>query len=120
MALRLPVHGGECIGELAEMPMVRSLTGRRAPRLLRLVARDAEHEGIVVEQHIREGRFQRSLALIAAFSALLGGLDVTYEHYRGSYSQRVMYSPVLISPLVVLTNSHSAGCGDEFLPFLGA
>ncbi|HEV2457142.1 MAG TPA: hypothetical protein VGS80_02170 [Ktedonobacterales bacterium] len=102
MALRLPVHGGECIGELAEMPMVRSLTGRRAPRLLRLVARDAGHEGIVVEQHIREGRFQRSLALIAAFSALLGGLDVTYEHYRGSYSQRVMYGPVLISPLVVL------------------
>ena len=60
------------------------------------------HEGIVIDQHIREGRFQRSLALIAGMSGLLGGLEVTYEHYQGSYSQRVMYSPVLISPALVL------------------
>jgi len=36
--------------------------------------------------HIREGRFQRSLALIAGLSSILSGLEVTYEHYRGSYS----------------------------------
>jgi len=47
--------------------------------------------------HIREGRFQRSLALIAGLSSILSGLEVTYEHYRGSYSRRVMYTPLVAS-----------------------
>jgi hypothetical protein len=70
--------------------------------------RVVRREGVVVAQHIREGRFQRSLALIAALSSLLGGLDVTYEHYRGSYSQRVMYSPIIITPLLALAGVWAA------------
>ncbi|MBV9281562.1 MAG: hypothetical protein JOZ41_15895 [Chloroflexi bacterium] len=62
-----------------------------------MIPRQITHEGIVLEQHVREGRFQRSLALIAAFSSLLSGLEVSYEHYRGSYSQQIMYTPVLLS-----------------------
>lgn len=62
-----------------------------------LTPRGLRREGVVLEHHIREGRFQRGLSLIAGLSALLGGLEVTYEHYRGSYSQRVMYSPVILS-----------------------
>jgi len=50
-----------------------------------------------VDQHIREGRFQRSLSLVAGVSGLLAGLEVAYQHYRGSYSQRVMYSPLVVS-----------------------
>jgi len=72
------------------------------PAWMSLLPRAITHESIVVDQHIREGRFQRSLALIAGLSGLLGGLEVTYEHYQGSYSQRVMYSPVLISPMLVV------------------
>ena len=72
---------------------VRAL--RRGP--LRLLPRAWVREGVEVEQHIREGRFQRSLALIAGGAALLGGFEVGYEHVQGSYSQRIMYSPVLIS-----------------------
>lgn len=49
------------------------------------------------DEHIREGRFQRSLALIAGLSSVLSGLEVTYEHYRGSYSRRIMYTPVILS-----------------------
>ncbi len=52
---------------------------------------------VEVEQHIREGQFQRSLALITSMSSLLSGLEVAYEHYRGSYSQRIMYTPVILS-----------------------
>lgn len=51
----------------------------------------------LILEHIREGRFQRSLALITAFSSLLSGMAVTLEHYVGSYSQRVMYTPVILS-----------------------
>jgi len=55
------------------------------------------HDEKTVIQHIREGRFQRSLSLVTAFSSLLSGLEVTYEHYVGSYSQRIMYTPVFLS-----------------------
>lgn len=56
-----------------------------------------KHDEQTIIEHIREGRFQRSLSLITAFSSLLSGLEVTYEHYIGSYSQRIMYTPVLLS-----------------------
>ncbi|HEV2272791.1 MAG TPA: hypothetical protein VGR96_01425, partial [Acidobacteriaceae bacterium] len=45
-----------------------------------------------IVHQIREGRFQRSLALITAATSILSGLEVAYEHYRGSYSRRVMYT----------------------------
>jgi hypothetical protein len=47
--------------------------------------------------YIREGRFQRSLALLTAGTSIVSGLEVAYEHYRGSYSRRVMYTPVILS-----------------------
>lgn len=50
-----------------------------------------------MRNYIREGRFQRSLSLLTAFASLMSGLEVSYEHYRGSYSQRVMYTPVILS-----------------------
>jgi len=59
-------------------------------------------EGIAgqLDEHIREGRFQRSLSLLAGASSLMTGLEVGYEHYRGSYSRRVMYTPVALSLLL--------------------
>lgn len=52
---------------------------------------------VLADEHIREGRFQRSLALLTAASSLMTGLEVSYEHYRGSYSRRIMYTPVIMS-----------------------
>ena len=52
------------------------------------------------ENHIKDGRFQRSLALVTAASSLVSGLEVAYEHYKGSYSNPVMYSPVALSGVV--------------------
>lgn len=48
------------------------------------------------EAHVREGRFQRSLAALAGASSVLAGAEVAYEHYRGSYGQRIMYSPPIL------------------------
>ncbi len=53
-----------------------------------------------VDEHIKDGRFQRSLALVAAASSFVSGLEVSYEHYKGSYSNLVMYTPVLLSGAV--------------------
>lgn len=58
--------------------------------------RDAE----VIANHVREGRFQCSLSLITAAASLISGLEVSYEHYRGSYSRRVMYTPVILSGIL--------------------
>lgn len=62
---------------------------RRRPKLVQeIMGADAE---------IREGRFQRGLALLSGLSSVLAGLEVAYEHYKGSYGQRVMYTPVVLS-----------------------
>jgi hypothetical protein len=71
--------------------------GKRHSGLVDVLPRKITREGVVLEHHIREGKFQRSLSLITAFSSLLSGLEVTYEHYIGSYSQRIMYTPVFLS-----------------------
>jgi hypothetical protein len=60
-----------------------------------------------VRKHIKDGRFQRSLSLVAAASSFVSGLEVSYEHYKGSYSKPVMYSPVLLS--AALTGTAAAG-----------
>ena len=55
---------------------------------------------VIAANQIREGRFQRSLALLTAGTSIVSGLEVAYEHYRGSYSRRVMYTPVIMSVLL--------------------
>jgi hypothetical protein len=47
--------------------------------------------------HIRQGCFQRSLSFIVATTSVASGLEVSYEHYKGSYSNPIMYTPVVLS-----------------------
>jgi hypothetical protein len=54
-------------------------------------------EAMAIDVHIREGRFQRCMALMAGASSILAGLEVSYEHYRGSFGQKVMWTPVILS-----------------------
>lgn len=65
----------------------------RAKMLLRHPARDLQ----IVREHVREGRFERSLSLVAGTASFISGLEVSYEHYKGSYGQRIMYTPVILS-----------------------
>lgn len=67
-----------------------------------LSVQDAEHDMQIIANHIREGRFQRSLSLLTAATSLVSGVEVAYEHYRGSYSRRVMYTPVILSALLAM------------------
>jgi len=50
-----------------------------------------------VETYRREGRFQRWLSLVVGVSGAISGVEVGYMHYRGSYSRRIMYTPVILS-----------------------
>lgn len=73
--------------------MTLAWTDKRTPRsrdLLSSFRDDVEH-----------GRFQRFLALATAFFAALAGGEAFFEHLRGSFCQRIMWTPVWLSPLVV-------------------
>ncbi len=65
----------------------------RAAKLVLHSERDLQ----IVREHVSEGRFERSLSLVAGVASLISGLEVSYEHYKGSYGQRIMYTPVIFS-----------------------
>ncbi|HEY8315063.1 MAG TPA: hypothetical protein VIG51_12950 [Candidatus Baltobacteraceae bacterium] len=50
-----------------------------------------------IDLNMREGRFARWIALLAGLSSAMSGVEVSYEHYKGSYSRRIMYTPVVLS-----------------------
>lgn len=63
---------------------------RSLPKPLDFIAADAL-------EHIQHGCFQRSLSLLVAVTSVASGLEVSYEHYKGSYSNPIMYTPVALS-----------------------
>ncbi|MGH2443780.1 MAG: hypothetical protein ACRDFX_11560, partial [Chloroflexota bacterium] len=75
-----------------------------------LMPRKISREGFVLEQHIREGRFQKNLATAAALSALFSGVEALYSHYKNNFTYRkTQWSPILITPLMMV-----AGFGTIF------
>jgi hypothetical protein len=59
--------------------------------------------------HIQHGTFQRSMSLLVAGTSLVSGMEVAYDHYKGSYSNPVMYTPVILSGALTV-----AGIGGFF------
>jgi hypothetical protein len=72
---------------------------------------------------IAAGRFQRGLALVAAIFAILAGGEAYIEHIRGSYNQRLMWTPVALTPPMVvaaLAAARSAEAARSVLPVASA
>ena len=57
------------------------------------------------------GRMQRTLAAATAASALPLGLEIYFEHFRGSFGDKWMWTPVVLSP--ALTAAGIAGVRSE-------
>src|SRR6185437_12502884 len=55
--------------------------------------------------YIQHGCFQRSMALLVAGSSLVSTLEVGYEHYKGSYSNPVMYTPVTLGGALTIAST---------------
>ena len=64
--------------------------GRRADEVLDYWLRNVSH-----------GRFERSLSGITAFSAVITTLEIYFEHYRASFGDPWMWSPVVVTPPIV-------------------
>lgn len=56
----------------------------------------------VALEHVQHGAFQRSMSLLVAATSVVSGAEVAYEHYKGSYSNPVMYSPVILSGVLAI------------------
>ena len=59
--------------------------------------------------NIEHGRFERSLSALTAFAAIVTTAEVYAEHYRASFGNKMMWSPVIVTPPVVV-----AGIGGVF------
>ncbi len=72
-----------------------------SPRaVVALLPAPARSPAELILSHMQHGTFQRSMSLLVFGTSIVSGAEVAYEHYRGSYSNPVMYSPVLLSGLL--------------------
>jgi len=65
----------------------------------------------LARRDLREGRFDRSMALMTAFAALVSGWEAYAQHLRGAFSHWLMWTPVWLTPPTVL-----AGLGGVVRP----
>src|ERR1700733_87737 len=73
--------------------------------------------------NVRAGRLQKTLAATVAFSGLPLGLEMYLEHYKGSFGDIWMWSPIVTSPLVSaagLAALQSSTAARTVLPGVGA
>ena len=69
----------------------------------------AEHLLDRMVSNIEHGRFERSLSGLTALSALVTGVEVYLEHYKASFGNKWMWSPIALTPPLVV-----AGIGGVF------
>jgi hypothetical protein len=55
-------------------------------------------ELLSAEQDIREGRFQRQVAIVTGVSALLSGFEAFYSHYKNNFRYAVQWTPIILAP----------------------
>jgi hypothetical protein len=51
--------------------------------------------------NLRRGRLQRTLSAATAASALPLGVEIYFEHYRGSFGDKWMWTPIALTPALV-------------------
>jgi hypothetical protein len=61
--------------------------------------------------NVRSGRMQRTLCGVTAFGALPLGIEIYFEHFRGSFGDKWMWTPIALSP--ALTVAAIAGVRSE-------
>lgn len=52
-------------------------------------------------RNVEHGRFERSLSALTAASAVITTVEIYFEHYRASFGNKWMWSPILVTPPVV-------------------
>jgi hypothetical protein len=63
---------------------------------------DVEHVIDAVFKNVAHGRFERSLSGLTAIAALVTTSEIFIEHYRASFGNKVMWSPIVVTPPVLI------------------
>jgi len=74
-------------------------------------------------RNVREGRMQRLLALAAAASAPPLAFEVYLEHYKGSFGDKWMWTPIVLTPPLTaagIAGFYSEKAAKRWLPLFGA
>lgn len=53
--------------------------------------------------NIEHGRFERSLSGLTAFAAAVTTAEIYVEHYRASFGDKMMWSPIIVTPPIVIS-----------------
>jgi hypothetical protein len=56
------------------------------------------------EQDIREGRFQRQVAIVTGISALLSGFEAFYSHYKNNFRYAAQWTPIILAPALAVAS----------------
>ncbi|HZV52842.1 MAG TPA: hypothetical protein VFD49_24150 [Candidatus Dormibacteraeota bacterium] len=71
---------------------------RRTPRPVRRT----EHLIDRITRNVERGRFECALSALTAAAALVTSAEIYLEHYRASFGHKMMWSPVVVTPPVVV------------------
>ena len=53
-------------------------------------------------RNVEHGRFERSLSALTAGAAVVTTAEIYFEHYRASFGNKWMWSPIVVTPPVVV------------------
>jgi hypothetical protein len=83
---------------------------------------DAPLPGVEPLLHnVRHGRFERAMSGLTALGALISGVEIWLEHDRASFSNRMMWIPVALTPPMVaggMAGVLSRRAAKRFLPLV--
>jgi NAD(P)-dependent dehydrogenase (short-subunit alcohol dehydrogenase family) len=102
--------GSLVAGGAAALTIPCGAGSRTRPTTTRQGARaGAEHLLDRMVANVSHGRFERSLSGLTALSALVTGAEVYLEHYKASFGNKWMWSPIALTPPLI-----AAGVGGVF------
>jgi len=89
--------------------------------LARFLPARERRELLSEEQDIREGRFQKQVAIVTAVSALLSGFEAYYSHYKNNFRYWAQWTPIILAPALAaaaITSIRSRHVARTALPLL--
>jgi hypothetical protein len=108
MIMGPPVFAPLLFGTSAYLGLIASFLQREEDSCSTRSGRDGLFAGLLpakesrellsAEQDIREGRFQRQVALVTGVSALLSGFEAFYSHYKNNFRYAVQWTPIVLAP----------------------
>jgi hypothetical protein len=72
-------------------------------------------------RNVRHGRFERAMSGLTAVGALVTGVEIWLEHDRASFSNRMMWLPVAVTPAMAaagIAGVFSRRAAKTFLPLV--